>query len=152
MPTAPAADPRNRARTLIIFRTEMTWAKRGACHLLGQRIPPTQARARRELSALFFPTRESNQASVDLAKSICAECPVRLECLTYSIQYWERVGIWGGETEHERRNTRKSMRRAGIKSGDDARALKWVVAHLARGRRASGSGRRSASRNTAPGI
>lgn len=55
---------------------------------------------------LFFPaTREQE----DQAKSICATCPVRLDCLEYSIEARERFGIWGGLNEKERRRfARKS--------------------------------------------
>ena len=38
------------------------------------------------------------------AKQVCAECPVRRECLDYSLRVNERLGIWGGLTEIERRD------------------------------------------------
>ena len=38
---------------------------------------------------------------VDHAKRICFKCPVRQECLTYSLNH-EPFGIWGGFDERER--------------------------------------------------
>jgi WhiB family redox-sensing transcriptional regulator len=37
------------------------------------------------------------------AKSICAECRVRLDCLDYAIRIREPHGIWGGLNEVERK-------------------------------------------------
>lgn len=37
------------------------------------------------------------------AKTVCAECVVRQECLTYAIAHKEPYGIWGGLTEAERK-------------------------------------------------
>jgi hypothetical protein len=36
------------------------------------------------------------------AKRICRDCPVKMECLLYSIEH-NCVGIWGGLDTHERR-------------------------------------------------
>jgi WhiB family redox-sensing transcriptional regulator len=37
------------------------------------------------------------------AKRFCAQCPVRVQCLVYSLRFREPYGIWGGVTENERR-------------------------------------------------
>jgi WhiB family transcriptional regulator, redox-sensing transcriptional regulator len=37
------------------------------------------------------------------AKRFCAQCPVRIQCLVYSLRSQEPYGIWGGVTENERR-------------------------------------------------
>ena len=42
-----------------------------------------------------------------LARTICTECPVRDECLDYSLKYEGIYGIWGGLNEHERIKVRK---------------------------------------------
>ena len=42
------------------------------------------------------------------AKRICAECPVRTQCLQYALDNDVRGGIWGGHTDRQRR----AMRRA----------------------------------------
>src|ERR1041384_250307 len=36
-------------------------------------------------------------AELELAKSLCAECPVRTECLAGAIERGEPWGVWGGE-------------------------------------------------------
>lgn len=52
----------------------------------------------------FFPERGR---SVRPAKAICAECPVRVECLDYAIANGIHHGIWGGLSERERRKVRR---------------------------------------------
>lgn len=42
-------------------------------------------------------------AQQNIAKKICRPCPVRLECLAYSLDYECERGVWGGMTERERR-------------------------------------------------
>ena len=34
---------------------------------------------------------------LELAKSLCAECPLRVECLAGAIERQEPWGVWGGE-------------------------------------------------------
>lgn len=53
---------------------------------------------------LFFPVPPSghHQAQVAKAKALCADCPVRGQCLDYAVQTSQRHGIWGGMTEEER--------------------------------------------------
>lgn len=53
---------------------------------------------------LFFPERG---ASTRKAKSICAACQVRVECLEFAVVNSEKFGIWGGLSERERRKIRK---------------------------------------------
>lgn len=36
-------------------------------------------------------------ADLELAKSLCADCPVRQACLTGALQRREPWGVWGGE-------------------------------------------------------
>lgn len=42
----------------------------------------------------------------DMAKNICNECPVMVECLNYALHH-ESYGIWGGLTERERQTMRR---------------------------------------------
>ena len=63
---------------------------------------------------LFFPVGEGIMAldQINLAKSVCASCPVRLECLEFAIRTIQNDGIWGGTTEDERRVIKRSRRAA----------------------------------------
>jgi WhiB family redox-sensing transcriptional regulator len=36
-------------------------------------------------------------AELELAKSLCADCPVRVECLAGALERGEPWGVWGGE-------------------------------------------------------
>ena len=42
-------------------------------------------------------------AEVGRALAMCAECPVRRECLSFALGSYERFGVWGGRTEIELR-------------------------------------------------
>lgn len=43
----------------------------------------------------------TRRAAVLVAKSYCAECPVRIECLRFARRTGQR-GVWGGTTDEER--------------------------------------------------
>ena len=43
---------------------------------------------------LFFDTRGR---TLDVAKELCATCPVREECLSQALQRGEPHGVWGGQ-------------------------------------------------------
>src|ERR1700750_3392470 len=36
-------------------------------------------------------------AELELAKSLCGDCPVRVECLAGAVERAEPWGVWGGE-------------------------------------------------------
>lgn len=61
---------------------------------------------------IFFPQDEEG---VDAARSVCGECPVREDCLEYSLAVREKDGVWGGFTERERRSLIRRRRRAAAK-------------------------------------
>lgn len=72
----------------------------------------TRAACRNAPLNLFFFERETTKEDIQAAKALCATCPVRTECLDYSINFPERYGIWGGLDEDERaEERRKRMRR-----------------------------------------
>lgn len=52
----------------------------------------------------FFPEKGGSTRE---AKSICAKCPVREQCLEWALDHDERFGIWGGLSERERRKVKK---------------------------------------------
>jgi WhiB family transcriptional regulator, redox-sensing transcriptional regulator len=62
---------------------------------------------------LFFPIGTSTPAAVQTAraKSVCRSCPVRAECLEWSLVTYQDAGVWGGLDEEERREIRRARRR-----------------------------------------
>jgi len=55
---------------------------------------------------IFFPAAVAGRAfeeQVSVAKTVCAGCPVRAQCLTWALSH-QPDGIAGGMTEHERRH------------------------------------------------
>jgi WhiB family transcriptional regulator, redox-sensing transcriptional regulator len=65
-------------------------------------------------TALFFPEEESehlDRQSAD-AKSVCADCPVKMACLEFALRTNQPDGIWGGMNETERRRERRRRRRS----------------------------------------
>lgn len=50
-------------------------------------------------------------AELELAKSLCGDCPLRLECLAGAVERQEPWGVWGGEIfEHGQVVERKRPR------------------------------------------
>ena len=74
------------------------WQQRAAC--------------RDEDPELFFPVSEIGPAARQAAeaKAVCARCPVRERCLEYAVDNGLDHGIFGGTTEAERRELRRSAR------------------------------------------
>ena len=68
---------------------------------------------------LFFPITAAGPAvrQIERAKTICAGCGVRRECLEFALATNQESGVWGGTSEEERRKLRKAwlarQRRAG---------------------------------------
>jgi WhiB family transcriptional regulator, redox-sensing transcriptional regulator len=60
--------------------------------------------------AVFFPPGDHPAAE---ARSICAMCPVRNQCLAYSVLADEPFGVWGGLDRHERHALRRQLQRRG---------------------------------------
>jgi WhiB family redox-sensing transcriptional regulator len=56
---------------------------------------------------LFFGPDGERQPERDIrerkAKTLCASCPVRTECLAHALDHRIEFGVWGGMTERERR-------------------------------------------------
>lgn len=67
-----------------------------------------RARCRTDSPDRYFP---SSGLGVQVAKSTCGQCSVRIECLEYALVNRIEHGVWGGCSERERRRIR-SRRRA----------------------------------------
>lgn len=68
------------------------------------------ARCKGAARDLFFP--EEDEMASPRALAICARCPIRAECLEWSIKTHQEFGIWGGLTETQRRAVTGSHHRA----------------------------------------
>ncbi len=74
--------------------TALSWAQTAACTGLE--------------STIFYPATDEE---ADTAKAVCAECPVRMDCLEHAIMRREHNGVWGGATEKERQRIIRRRRR-----------------------------------------
>lgn len=67
-----------------------------------------KAACRGPQAAVFFPPphferKDEKSERESRAKSICATCSVKRECLDYAVAIREPHGIWGGLNENERK-------------------------------------------------
>ncbi|TML20021.1 MAG: WhiB family transcriptional regulator [Actinobacteria bacterium] len=60
-----------------------------------------------EKPTVFFP---SDGVGVEVARRICATCPVKEPCLEYALEQRIDHGVWGGCSERERRRILKRRR------------------------------------------
>jgi WhiB family transcriptional regulator, redox-sensing transcriptional regulator len=63
--------------------------------------------------SLFFP---SDGLGVLAAQAICAECPVKAECLEYALADRVDHGVWGGTSERQRRRILRQRRRSQLQA------------------------------------
>jgi WhiB family transcriptional regulator, redox-sensing transcriptional regulator len=76
--------------------------------VLAEELWQRKAACRGPQAAMFFPPShferkdEKDQREAN-AKSICAQCSVRSDCLDFAVRIREPHGIWGGLSETERR-------------------------------------------------
>lgn len=82
----------NRARLRLI--TDGAWIASGSCRGLDPN--------------LFHPERGESELP---AKAVCKCCPVRQWCLDYALESAEKIGVWGGTSERQRRVLRRDSRR-----------------------------------------
>lgn len=87
---------RTAARTSVTSLNENhdDWSSKAACKGLDP--------------AIFYPP---NDDEADVAKAICATCPVQVDCLEHAIELREKNGVWGGATERERLRIIRRRRR-----------------------------------------
>lgn len=82
---------------------------RGACSPDSWSANPAEVAAAVDL---FY--EDEDDEVVALARSICAGCPARRECLAIAMARNEKYGMWGGLTPAERQR----LRRTGIEPYD----------------------------------
>jgi WhiB family redox-sensing transcriptional regulator len=60
-------------------------------------------------AGVFYPDDERD---ADIAKQVCEGCSVREACLEFALASREKIGVWGGATERERRRILRQRRRS----------------------------------------
>lgn len=99
--SALAGKPQASHTGVTLSETDLTWQQRARC----TGVDPE----------LFFPTkgrsgREAGRSSIP-ATRICGRCDVQLQCLQYALSHPDgKHGIWGGATEDERDELRRTAR------------------------------------------
>ena len=66
----------------------------------------------REVGGDIWHPEQGHNEHVPVAKAICADCPVKLECLEHALTHDEQLGIWGGLSERERRPLHRKAKAA----------------------------------------
>jgi WhiB family redox-sensing transcriptional regulator len=66
-----------------------------------------EGNCRDEPPSMFFP---SDGVGVDVARQLCATCPVKEPCLEYALRNRIDHGVWGGTSERERRRILRQRR------------------------------------------
>ena len=79
--------------TEVESELDTSWMAEGKCRELA---PET-----------FFP---SDGVGVEVARRICADCPVKSPCLEYALYNRIEHGVWGGASERERRRIARQRR------------------------------------------
>lgn len=75
---------------------------------------------RDESPELFFPAGNSGPALAQIAeaKSVCNRCPVKSECLAWSLESNQDAGVWGGLSEDDRRALKRTCSRGHDKTDE----------------------------------
>ena len=55
----------------------------------------------------FFPDEVGGGTELHIAKRLCADCPIKIQCASYAIKWEIEHGIWGGTSANERRQIRR---------------------------------------------
>jgi WhiB family transcriptional regulator, redox-sensing transcriptional regulator len=79
---------------------------------------------------LFFPIGSAPPALEQeaTAKTVCAGCGVRTECLAWALDTNQDAGVWGGLGEEERREIRRARRRREREARESAVAREALAA------------------------
>lgn len=102
--------------------------------LIARAMPWAQEAACRDTDEAIIwvtdPSHEKNSPTKTVEKlEICAACPVRVQCLRYSLEasFGEVFGVWGGTTQLERRSFSRVLARSRSRR-DSAAAVEEVAA------------------------
>lgn len=73
---------------------------------------------------LFFSTNPEDQ---EQARDMCYQCPILVECLSYSVRNQEPYGVWGGLTERQRRKLLRTMEKKDCEAIYQAVTPSWAA-------------------------
>jgi len=78
----------------------MTWRDRAACL--------------QEDPELFFPVGNTGPAllQIEKARMVCHRCEVAQACLNWAVESRQQDGVWGGQSDDERRALKRRTARA----------------------------------------
>lgn len=79
---------------------------------------------------IFFPSKGGSALD---AKAICRACPVLEQCQAYALEHREKFGVWGGLSEHDRRDKRTGVKRVAPTPSDLCGTYKGYCRHRRRG-------------------
>ena len=73
----------------------MEWREKGNCW----------GKTKNSKTDYWFPEDDDpdKQNKIKIAKNLCNDCAVKIECLEFALGNEEEYGIWGGMTPRERR-------------------------------------------------
>lgn len=95
-PPAPTPEPEPELRIAdLIPNTATTWQTDALCAQVD--------------SSIFFP--EKGESTRD-AKTVCGSCPVKAQCLQFSLDNNIEHGVWGGVSPRDRAALKRRARRA----------------------------------------
>lgn len=72
---------------------------------------------------MFFP-HDSDKIGISMAKRVCGQCVVRLDCLEYALETDPADGIWGELTTDERKELKRRSQRMRARQRIAARILR----------------------------
>lgn len=61
---------------------------------------------------MWFPEKGVNGTTIAMVKAMCAECPVRLQCLEWAIETESWDGVFGGLSSKQRRKVVRDRKEA----------------------------------------
>lgn len=63
-----------------------------------------------DVAVFYYDTWTERLDELNQIRRVCAECPVRAQCLEYALDTDDKYGVWGGLTPRERRQVKRERR------------------------------------------
>jgi len=125
IPQAPDRVTLSSRPDLSLYDWFQPWRSKALCAEMGLDNPDA-----------FFPPRGGSGAETpgEDIRAMCFQCPVRLDCLAYSVEVMPKFGWFGGHPEDGRKKIRRLMRRGVELESADAIVLTKSLIKMRRGR------------------